>query len=277
MRPLQQPAGQCPFEACLSNRSLAKLWAWLTRVSKPGEGWKRRHRCRVCGRTFTPATGAVYARLRRSKSDFDRAAEMQSEGMTKAAIARVLHVAPSAVSRWLAKAGAHARAFHRKHAQMPDPIEFQLDELSCKGTGPARNAWAFSGVEVWSRLWVSLKVGNRTLRNTLHFVRQLKGVLGRLGGPVIVTTDGFKYYEPAMKRVFRGAPIVYVQVDNTYRRSGIVRSDATLIMGTAKLYQKAAERSEDSKRPNTSYVERMNLHKRMCCSMLRRRPPRACS
>ena len=44
-------------------------------------------------------------------------------------------------------------------------------------------------------------------------------------------------------------------------------------MGTAKLYQKAAERSEDSRRPNTSYVERMNLHRRMCRSMLRRRAP----
>ena len=79
--------------------------------------------------------------------------------MTKAAIARVLHVAPGTVSRWLAKASTQARAFHSKHVQMPDPVEFQLDELAYKGAGPARNAWAFSGMEVWSRLWVSLKVG----------------------------------------------------------------------------------------------------------------------
>ena len=90
---------------------------------------------------------------------------------------------------------------------------------------------------------------------------------------MIVTTDSFKYYAPVIKRVFAGSPVAYIQVDNTYRRRGIVVSTATMVMGTPKLYELAAARSEDSKRPNTSYVERVNLHKRMSCSMLRRRTP----
>jgi hypothetical protein len=32
-------------------------------------------------------------------------------------------------------------------------------------------------------------------------------------------------------------------------------------------------RNTDSKKPNTSFIERLNLNKRMCCSLLRRRNP----
>jgi hypothetical protein len=97
--------------------------------------------------------------------------------MTKAAIARVLSVSPSTITGWLAKAGDHAAAFHKQNARLPEAVEVQLDELSCKGAGEARNAWAYSGVEVWSRFWATLKVGRRTLGNTYIFARQLRTAL----------------------------------------------------------------------------------------------------
>ncbi|MEM7517700.1 MAG: helix-turn-helix domain-containing protein [Planctomycetota bacterium] len=211
--------------------------------------------------------------MRRSKTDFDRAVTMQAEGMTKAAIARTLGVSPSTVSRWLARAGRHAAAFQRAHLEIADPVEYQLDELSCNGVGAARNAWAYSGIEVWSRMWVSLLVGNRTLRSTYLIVRQVAQSMQERRFPLVVTTDKFKYYEPVMKRILGNTRVVYLQIENRYSRRGIVRTESTQVMGTALARQYAEERSEDSKRPNTSYIERLNLRKRMCCSLLRRRNP----
>ena len=52
-----------------------------------------------------------------------------------------------------------------------------------------------------------------------------------------------------------------------------MQSDSKLILGTPQRYAEVMERSEDSKKPNTAYIERLNLRKRMCCSMLRRRNP----
>jgi len=198
---------------------------------------------------------------------------MHAEGMTKAATARVLGVSPSTVSRWVERAGRHAEQFQTEHSKVEAPVEFQIDELHCKGVGSARNAWAYSGIEVWSRMWVSLYVGNRTLRSTMHFVRQLASVFGHDWVPVVVTSDRFKYYEPVMRRVFRDTNLVYLQVENRYSARGLVRTSYKQIMGTAVGQKYARERSEDSKRPNTSYIERLNLRKRSCCSLLRRRNP----
>ena len=88
-----------------------------------------------------------------------------------------------------------------------------------------------------------------------------------------MTSDGFKYYEPVMRRVFGATPLVYVQVKNNYWRKGIRNSKKTLILGSPAQLAMAMERCEDSKTPNTAYIERLNLRKRMNCSMLRRRTP----
>ena len=52
-----------------------------------------------------------------------------------------------------------------------------------------------------------------------------------------------------------------------------MQSDSKLILVTPQRYAEVMERSDDSKKPNTAYIERLNLRKRMCCSMLRRRNP----
>ena len=226
--------------------------------------------------------------MRKPRTDFDRAVTMLSEGMSKAAIARVLRVSPSTISRWLQRGGAHVQRFHDRHAHLPQAVEVQMDELSTGGVGEAKSAWAYSAIEVWSRFWAALHVGNRTLINTFQFTRKVRdavdgihtGDFGRLrplvaaeAQPLLVTSDGFKYYRPAMRRAFRHRSVAYVQVENTYARGRVVRSESTLVLGSEDSFDQAFERSEDSKRPNTSYIERINLRKRMCCSLLRRRNP----
>jgi hypothetical protein len=66
---------------------------------------------------------------------------------------------------------------------------------------------------------------------------------------------------------------VYVQVKNLYRRDRILRTESRLVFGSPRRYEAAKARLEDGKKPNTSYVERLNLFIRRSISYLQRRTP----
>ncbi|MEL6716139.1 MAG: helix-turn-helix domain-containing protein, partial [Planctomycetota bacterium] len=133
----------CPFPSCESNRGGRAPLVHRHASHRTKAGPRARRRCLVCGRTYSATTGTPYARNRRPQAHFDRVIQMHSEGMTKAAIARVMRVSPSTVTRWISKAAAHARHFHDRHTRIEDPVEVQLDELSCRGSGRAKGAWVF--------------------------------------------------------------------------------------------------------------------------------------
>ena len=263
----------CPFPSCESNGGGRAPLVHRHASHRTKAGPRARRRCLVCGRTYSATTGTPYARNRRPQAHFDRVIQLHSEGMTKAAIARVMRVSPSTVTRWISKAAAHARHFHDRHTRIEDPVEVQLDELSCRGSGRAKGAWVFSGIEVLSRVWLGLRVGPRTKRNTRIHVREVSNTLGSMGEWTLFTTDGFKYYASALRRVMADRPAVHVEVDNKYSRGRVVRSRWRRRLGSLHAQADAMERSYDSKKPNTAFVERLNLTKRMCCSLLRRRNP----
>jgi hypothetical protein len=104
------------------------------------------------------------------------------------------------------------------------------------------------------------------------FVRAVRQRIGRLTAPVLVTSDEFKYYLPCLQRTF-GPTCVYMQVKNRYARGRITHTSARQLIGDPCKYEQALERSEDSQRPNTAYVERLNLHLRRTCAYLNRRTP----
>ena len=77
-------------------------------------------------------------------------------------------------------------------------------------------------------------------------------------------------YAPAMRKTL--SPLcAYVQIDNDYARDRISRTESRLVMGSRDLLERAKARSEDSKKPNTSYAERLNLFMRRACCYLQRR------
>lgn len=263
----------CPFPCCSSNTGplIAKVHQHATHHTKAGP--RARRRCLVCKRTFSATTGTPYARNRRPMAHFDRVVQMHSEGMTKAAISRVMRVSPSTVARWIAKAAAHARLFHDRHTRIDDPVEVQLDELSCRGSGRAKGSWVFSGIEVQSRVWVGLRVGTRTERNTRIHVREVSNTLTSMGEWTLFSTDGFRYYARVLQRVLADRPAVHIEVDNKYSRGRVVRSTWRRRMGSSEAHADAIVRNQDLHKPNTAFVERLNLTKRTCCSLLRRRNP----
>ena len=94
----------------------------------------------------------------------------------------------------------------------------------------------------------------------------------RGGGTPLITTDGFKFYAPAIRHVF-GVGCVLAQVIKKIKRNRVVRVGAKLIVGTEWRLADALEEPEDSTKLNTAFIERLNLTIRQGCAYLRRRSP----
>jgi transposase-like protein len=210
--------------------------------------------------------------MRRPAKDLDLALSMSTQGMSITGIARALGAHPSTVRRWLEKAGAHVASYSEEKLVVADPAEVQLDELRVGGIQAAEGTWAWSAIEVGSRAWLACKVSRRTLRATRQFLADVADSCGKLLYPTIFTTDEFKYYAPVIEKVF-GPLAAHVEVKNRYANGGIVRTTFRLRNTPEYRYDYARERLEDSKRPNTAYVERLNLFERWSCSYLHRRTP----
>ena len=261
------PHPDCPSHAPGSRPQVVRHSRFQTK-----RGARQRMLCKVCGRTFVSTLGTPYYRLRKPHRQFDQVVGLQAEGLPQAGIARSQRMTPSTVSRWVERAAAHARAFEAEHVEVDDPVEVQMDELKAYGAGRYELTWVYNALEVSSRMWLATQVGPRTLRNTRLFVTAVRDACRPGLVPPLVTSDEFKYYEQVMRRAF-GPTAVYVQVDNRYRGNRIVRTKARLVLGTEWRYEAAARRLEDSSRPNTAFIERLNLLMRHACSYLRRRTP----
>lgn len=262
----------CPNSSCLShNRPLLAAQAphgsFSTRRGRLG-----RTRCTICGRTRSARAGTPYHRMRRPARDLDLALRMSAEGMSATSIARAIGVHVSTVTRWRAKAAPHLQLFSEETLVVKEPTEIQLDELRTGGIGEAARTWVWNAIDVWSRVWLATAVERRTLRATWRFLRDVEDSCEKLVLPTVFATDEFKYYAPVIREVF-GPMAAHVEVKNRYANGGIVRTTFRLRNTPDFRYDFAFERSEDSKRPNTAYVERLNLFARRGVSYLHRRTP----
>src|SRR5262249_13184904 len=104
--------------------------------------------------------------------------------------------------------------------------------------------------------------------NTLDLFRDVSNRMTLERIP-LVTTDGFKFYERVIGRVFAAA-CVYGQVIKTRRNDRVVKVERRAVIGAGRLKQ-ALRNSEDSVKLNTSFVERLNLTIRQASSYLSRR------
>jgi IS1 family transposase len=172
------------------------------------------------------------------------------------------------VHRWLEKACAWCRRFNDRKIRRLSLAELQADEIQTIVGGKERPIWIFVVLDVWSRLWPSTLVGKRSYRNTLDLFRD---VSNRMILPLVplITTDGFKFYERVIGRVF-GPACVYGQVIKTRRKDRVVKVDRRALIGAGRL-QQALRDSEDSVKLNTSFVERVNLTIRQGSAYLGRR------
>jgi IS1 family transposase len=190
------------------------------------------------------------------------------EGLNKSAIARVERIAWNTVHRWLERAGVWCRRFNNRRIKRLSIVELQADEIRTIVGGKEQAIWVFVAIDVWSRLWPSTVVGKRSYRNTLDLFQDLSNRINLEVTPLI-TTDGFKFYERAIGRVF-GPACLYGQVIKTRRNDRVVRVERRAVVGAGRLHQ-ALWGSEDSVKLNTSFVERLNLTIRQGSAYLGRR------
>jgi IS1 family transposase len=197
------------------------------------------------------------------------AIQLSVEGSTKAAIARVTGVSVCTVTRWVERAAGMVRKFQDRTIRDVEPIELQIDEL--RGWGPSRKDrhFVFSALDIASRLWVSQLVGNRTRRNCRLLLRDLRTRCA-FGERVLIVTDAFRFYRDAVGRAW-SFTCVHAESTKLYRGGSVVNSDYTIVRGTQWQLDELLERSEDSKKVNTSYIERLNLFKRRSIVGLHRR------
>jgi len=84
-------------------------------------------------------------------------------------------------------------------AQIFTPIPPTIDDGSTGGK--QQSVWVFVVIDVWSRLWPSTVMGKRSYRNTLDLFRDVSNRMNLEIIPLI-STDGFKFYERVIGRVF---------------------------------------------------------------------------
>ena len=168
---------------------------------KTTSGKRRRYQCRTRGKTFCSTSGTAYYRLQHRRNTFDEVASLSVEGLNKSAIARVKRVAWNTVHRWLERAAVWCRRFNDRKIRKVSLAELQADEIQTVVGGKEQPIWIFVVLDVWSRLWPSTVVGKRSYRNTLDLFRDLSKRMILPSIPLIAT-DGFKFYQKVIGRVF---------------------------------------------------------------------------
>jgi transposase-like protein len=98
---------------------------WFTTKS----GRRRRHRCKICGRTASTNTGRAYSGLRCTRTEFDQVASLRVDGVSVSATARLTGRSRNTIARWLERASTAAERFNRKVVTDFDILELQADEL----------------------------------------------------------------------------------------------------------------------------------------------------
>ena len=265
MMPLRCPNQSCTARSQTESPTLIRYGFYKTRW-----GRCRRFLCMVCRHTFCSTRGTVYYRLQHRRSTFDSVAMMSVEGVNKSSIARVKRLGWNTVDRWLEKAGAACRRFNQHKIRRFAVRELQADEIrSMVGGNGQAPVWIFAAIEVWSRLWPSTVVGRRTYRSTLDLFQD---VLARVKSAQIpmIATDGFKFYRQVVKRVL-GAATLYGQVIKKRRKDRVVKVQRKARTGAARRWGEFWRTSEDSRKLNTSYIERLNLTIRQGSAYLHRR------
>jgi IS1 family transposase len=149
-----------------------------------------------------------------------------------------------------------------------DIREIQADEIRTFTGNKRKASWIFATMDVWSRFWPEAIIGSRNYDNTKSVIRSISKLTDPQRVPLI-TSDGYKFYERAIRKCF--GKCLYGQVIKTRRNDRVTKVDRRMIIGDKRDFEKALQNSEDSKTLNTSFIERLNLTIRQSTSYLTRR------
>ena len=173
---------------------------------KTTQGRRRRYKCKECNKTFSSTYGTAYYRLQSSRASFDDVATMSVNGIDKSTISRVKNLAWNTIERWLERASKQAHHFNHRYLKGYDIKEVQADEIRTFVDSKLTVTWLFTAIEVSTRLWISMVVGNRTYQNVKRCLYQFLRN-GRVSLPFLFTTDGFDMYRWFVQRYLKEVAI----------------------------------------------------------------------
>ena len=195
------------------------------------------------------------------------------EGNSLRSTCRMTGVAMNTVLKLLAELGAACADLHNEKIRDVDAKRVECDEIWQFIGAKAKNAtdeqkaagwgdcWTWTAIDADSKLIISYEIGARNGFNCYEFMKDLAS---RLTGRVQLSTDGLRWYQDAVDRVF-GIDIDFAQIVKTFGKvsvdpSAAVRySPATITSSTKQV----VVGDPDPKHISTSYVERQNLTMRM--------------
>jgi transposase-like protein len=134
-------------------------------------GCKRpRYRCKICGKTFSPKEGTLFAGQRKPTEVIVTVVTLLAYGCLVQAIVHAFGLDERTVARWRDRAGAHCERVHHAVVEQGDLdlMHVQADEIRVKGRGMI--VWMGLALMVSTRLWLAEVVSvhrNRRLANRL--------------------------------------------------------------------------------------------------------------
>jgi len=164
-----------------------------------GHGRKRRrYRCTVCRKTFSPRTGTMFHRRRTMMCLIVQVLTLVSYGCPSVAIEAAFGLQARTVRGWVAAAGRQSAAVQQHLVQQPQQLgQVQADELRVRIAGGV--VWMAMAMVVASRLWLGGVVGVKRDRGLID---RLAALVARstLGQRLLLVVDGFAAYVEAFKR-----------------------------------------------------------------------------
>ena len=230
----------------------------------------QRWRCISCHATFAEPRqkiGTHYLRMEKAA----QVVSMMLEGMSIRAISRLTNVDRNTILSLLETAGEHCcKLWDAKVRNMRSDF-VQADEIwtfvGChqrrlQPGAPAEwgDAYVWIALDSTTKMVISYYVGKRDRESAHEFLRDFSQ---RIEGRFQLTTDGLKWYIPAVEKYLSGQ-VDFAQLIKMYSSHDISGPEwygtASRVVGT---YQSVQDGRPDPRYISTSHIERSNLTLRM--------------
>ena len=267
----------CPEKEC-------RYHGWLGRENivsnghPSGRRW-RQLKCVVCGKHFQETIGTVFYGSSVPAEDIMRAIVALCEGVSPRKVARIFGVDKDTVLSWLVEAAKHSEAVIGHMVHNLELTQVQMDELyallnGMREDGERQSCWVWTAMDSFTRLWLAVEVGDRSLGMAQRLVHGVVSVLAPGVVPMFLT-DQLAAYEKALLAHFGGwiervseksgrtlrrwMPVErlrYAQVKKKRRRRKIVAVTTRVVYGTKEAVASAL--TAVGHKINTAFIERLN-------------------